>query len=567
MSRIRHPRARSRRSLALPLLAVVAAGTFHLAAAAPANAAVWEDVTCSLAGHPASTEGWAKRFLATPSSGASATNTCATAGALTASDESRGEPQSGGSGAEWAYTTPKGEPIAGGTITVSVYGTYGNAWLSMPEIIEGEGSNTLVSCFFSASCSQEREVPITKHGAEHVYAGAVCVANPETNECRQTGGLNAEVTVSSAKLLLSDNSRPTAAEVTGSILDAAASGTATLSFTANDSEGPGVYGVAVKVDGDPVYQGTPDANAGKCAPVGTAPEGSRQFEATQPCPQSVPVSVQVPTGGFANGQHTLTIEAEDAAGVTAVVYSAPITIANVVPPVSSPFTTPPSPRGAANGTPASEQATLTASWVTHGAKESSTAHLATHYGHGQTVTGKLTSSAGVPIVGAAIEVSETAASIGAVSHTLTVARTAADGTFTATLPSTLTSGTITLAYRSHLGDPSPAAVARLTVSMPAPISLSVGSHVTVWHGTIYFSGKLSGPIPPGGKQVVIEARERGTSWVQFADPTTGAKGKFSTSHWMRFAGPAVYEFRALCKHEADFPFAAGKSRIVSVREV
>jgi hypothetical protein len=197
-----------------------------LLAPVSANAAVWEDVTCSLNGHVASTEGWSSRFLGTPSRGASASNTCSTpGGALTASDQSQGGTQATGSGGEWAYTAPKGEPIAGGVIvTGAVYGTYGQAWLSMPEVIAGEESTLLVSCNFSA-CSQDSEVPITKHGADQVYVGAVCLGEAKP-ECRQTGGLNAEVNVSSAKILLSDNSRPTAAEVTGTILEKAASGTA-----------------------------------------------------------------------------------------------------------------------------------------------------------------------------------------------------------------------------------------------------------------------------------------------------------------------------------------------------
>jgi hypothetical protein len=568
MARITHPHA-LRPKVLLCLLAVVAVASLPVAAVTSANAAVWEDVTCSLDGHVASTEGWTPRFLGTPSSGASETNTCSSpGGALTASDQSRGETQSNGSGAEWDYAAPKGEPIAGGAITFAVYGGYGQAWLSMPEAVAGEGTTLLVSCFYSVSCSQDGEVPITKHGAEAVYAGAVCIGNPETNECRQTGGLDAEVSVSSAKFLLSDSSRPTATEVAGSILEGAASGTASLSFLVRDEEGPGVYGVVVKIDGDPIYDGTPNLNEGRCVTVGTAPEGSRQFEATQPCPQSVPVSVQVPTSSLGNGLHALTIEAEDAAGTTAVVYSSTITVANHLA-ASAPDLTPPTPapsRGPANGTPASEQARLTTEWTSTKTKHTPSAHLATTYGNRQAVAGKLVSSAGASIAGATIEVSETASSVGATARPLTVAHTGADGRFTATLPPSLTSATITFAYRSHLGDPSPAATALLTVTMPATITLNVIPRITRQHHKITLSGRLSGPIPPGGKQVVIEAREHGGTWVEFTDPDSKANGKFEASHRFKYAGPALYEFRAVCKHEADFPFSEGKSSIVSVWE-
>ncbi len=185
--------------------AALAAAALAVAAACPAtpdvlgsvtaaNAAVWEDVTCSLDGHAASTEGWSPRLTGTSSAGASDTNTCSTpGGALTASDESRGEPQTGGSGAEWDWTAPKGEPIEGGSITFALTGPYGHAWLSMPEAVQGEEATVFASCFYTVSCKQEGEVSIAKHGADALYAGAACVANPEDNECRQTGGLDAEV--------------------------------------------------------------------------------------------------------------------------------------------------------------------------------------------------------------------------------------------------------------------------------------------------------------------------------------------------------------------------------------
>jgi hypothetical protein len=527
-----------------------------LLAPVSANAAVWEDVTCSFNGHAASTEGWTPRFLGTPSSGASETNTCSTpGGALTASDQSRGEMQTGGSGAEWAYTAPKGEPIDGGAVTFAVYGGYGQASLTMSEAVAGEGSSTLVSCFYSVSCSQDGEVPITKHGADQVYAGAVCVGNPETNECRQTGGLDAEVSVSSAKFLLSDSSRPTAAEVTGSIFERAASGTASLSFVARDSEGPGVYGVVVKVDGDPVYDGTPDVNGGKCATVGTAPEGSRQFEATQPCPQSVPVSVQVPTSGFGNGQHTLTIEAEDAAGVNAVVYSAPITIDNQLPASEPAASTLPSERGPCNGTPCVEAAKLTA---TAGEAMSFTRPLE----HSTvTLTGRLASTTGTPIKDAQVKLLAQIAGSSVISQVAT-ATTSNDGSWLLKAPAG-PSRLLRVAFYSHTLDVVPAATLDFHQSVPATVSIHAPRSVRL--GQFFaFSGQLTGGyIPAGGEEVQIQIRYGGR-WRELQLVDTNSRGQWKYRYAFTLEPGTRWAFRAIAVRNGSYPFASHESATIHV---
>jgi len=82
-----------------------------------------------------------------------------------------------------------------------------------------------------------------------------------------------------------------------------------------------------------------------------------------------------------------------------------------------------------------------------------------------------------------------------------------------------------------------------------------------------FSGRLrSGPVPPGGKQLVLEARAPGGAWLQFKVVRTNARGRFHAGYRFRFPGPARYQFRALSEPESDYPFAAGTSNVVGVRE-
>jgi hypothetical protein len=64
---------------------------------------------------------------------------------------------------------------------------------------------------------------------------------------------------------------------------------------------------------------------------------------------------------------------------------------------------------------------------------------------------------------------------------------------------------------------------------------------------IFFSGALHGtPIPPGGKQLVLEARSSG-EWLQFDTISTGAKGRYHATYRFKFPGPIAYQFRVLSR--------------------
>jgi hypothetical protein len=83
---------------------------------------------------------------------------------------------------------------------------------------------------------------------------------------------------------------------------------------------------------------------------------------------------------------------------------------------------------------------------------------------------------------------------------------------------------------------------------------------------IFFSGVLHGaPIPPGGKQLVLEASSDG-EWIQFDTIRTDTKGHYHASYRFKFPGPVTYRFRVLSPYEADFPFLSGASNEVAVRE-
>ena len=85
--------------------------------------------------------------------------------------------------------------------------------------------------------------------------------------------------------------------------------------------------------------------------------------------------------------------------------------------------------------------------------------------------------------------------------------------------------------------------------------------------SIYFSGHLrGGPVPSGGKLLVLEARSPGGSWLEFDVVRSDAHGRYHASYRFKFPGPAKYQFRVLCEAEADYPFATGSSRVMGVFE-
>ena len=101
----------------------------------------------------------------------------------------------------------------------------------------------------------------------------------------------------------------------------------------------------------------------------------------------------------------------------------------------------------------------------------------------------------------------------------------------------------------------------------AGVLLHVSPRVASVGRSIRFSGRLrAGPVPPGGKQLVLEARAAGGAWLEFKVVRTSARGRFHAGYRFRFPGPARYQFRVLCEPESGYPFAAGTSNVVAVFE-
>jgi hypothetical protein len=417
--------------------------------------------------------------------------------------------------------------------------------------------------------------------------------------CPESGTeYSSQYEVYAADIDLVDNTPPSVSGVSGPLVAGGTlSGNASVSFGASDGQS-GVYGGSLVVDGKTVVSQILNTNGGACESLNVTNDGQRSFDRAKPCASSLSAGLSLNTSTLAAGAHSLELIVEDAAGNQTIAYNGTITVAG--PPSgsgtgptggstsgsgtgsgtgSSPGSPassatdsvtnvaigPSSPvvlRGAPNGTNASDQATLTARWA-----KTAKSTLTGNYGVRQPISGRLTTSAGQPISGALIDVYATPGDQGAqASLSNAGVRTGPNGEWSLTLPADNSSCALRFVYHSHVNDTVVAATATLTLRVHAGIALRIVPRVTSVGHRIYFSGVLHGtPIPPGGKQLVLEASS-GKEWVQFDTPTTNAKGRYHASYRFKFPGPVTYRFRVLCPHEADFPFQKGTSNVVDVHE-
>jgi hypothetical protein len=311
-----------------------------------------------------------------------------------------------------------------------------------------------------------------------------------------------------------------------------------------------VYEAIFNVDGQIVQSTVVNENGGRCRNVGQTRDGTAAFLYVQPCLGSVSAGVGFDTTKVGNGLHHLIVSVIDAAGNAAPVLDRNITVAN------------PGVPGPPNGTNASGQATLAASW-----KGTRKERLTSSYGRAQTVLGRLTGPGGVPIGGALIDETATPEYAGSKPLAMASPRTGPDGRFEVRVARGESSRTLVFAYRAHIGDALPVATRTLRLGVRAGVSLRVAPRSASVGRSIFFKGVLKGgPPPAGGKQLVLEARSSGGEWIEFDVIRTKAHGRFRASYRFKFPGPASYQFRVLCKQEADFPFLEAASNVVRVRE-
>jgi hypothetical protein len=381
------------------------------------------------------------------------------------------------------------------------------------------------------------------------------------DQCPGLAGNEADIQVLTAVFDLKDVAPPIGG-LLGPATDAQTwSGVMHFALNAADVGG-GVFRAAVQVDGvDALTLPLGDA-AGVCRDIGPSPDVN-EFAAAQPCPLRIDNgSLDVDTSKLPQGQHSVRVLLEDAAGNRTAIFGPVVrTIAanGAVGPGSDPVL-----RGAANGSGASDQAELSAHW----GKRGSRTRLVSPFGRAHVVRGRLRARDGAAIGGAAIDVVSRTTAVGARELVKrNVPRTRADGSWFLVLPRSVSSRDVTFRYRSHLNDTVASASASVRLRVRAGLRLAIHPRVARRGQRIRFAGRLlGGPLPRGGKQIVLMARASRGGWVRFNVVRSGKSGRFTATYRFQQPGAARYRFRALSLAEAAYPYLAGGSNVVTVRK-
>ena len=341
-----------------------------------------------------------------------------------------------------------------------------------------------------------------------------------------------------AELVLEDNSDPEfTSPPAGTLFDSSRelSGRVSASFAAKDT-GSGVYQAIIEVDGQPVVTTPMDPSDTKCR---------RPFLHPRPCKtDNTAQTVELDTAVLPDGPHNVRLLVQDATGTNEIPYGpVSITTRNSVPG-----------RGTPNGTNAADGAILQAGWKGRRSRE-----LRTGFGRRVTIEGRLRNPAGQPIVGATVVLARTDLRLGAAEQTLTTKVTRADGSFSHRFRAR-PGMAIAVRYRAFAGDAGYSAQQGLTLRVRAGVTLRAPR--TVRRGKrLRFSGRLlGGPIPRGGKLVMLQSRT-GRRWQDSESARTDRRGRFRSSVPTNPAGGrGTVRVRIRVRREASYPYSTGFSR-------
>ena len=357
-----------------------------------------------------------------------------------------------------------------------------------------------------------------------------------------------------------DDSSVPVGGLSASALDAQTwSGLMRFSLNAADVGG-GLMQAVVEVDGADAVAVPVGAANPYCRDIGPSPSVN-EFAAAQPCPLRIDGgTLDIDSSKLPQGRHTVRVLLEDAAGNRTAIFGPVvrnIAATGAIGPGSDPAL-----RGAANGDGASDQARLTAHWGIRGGRT----RLVSAFGRRHVVRGRLTGADGAPIANAAIDVVSKTTAVNARELAKRGGpRTESDGRWRLVLPRNVSSRDLTFHYRSHVNDTVAAATATVHLRVRAGLRLDIHPRRARRGQAIRFEGRLlGGPLPRGGKQIVLMARASHGGWVRFNVVRTDRAGRFRTTYRFQQPGATTYRFRALSLAEAAYPYAAGGSNVVRV---
>lgn len=370
-------------------------------------------------------------------SDAFASNDCATGGPL-AVGLTGGGPWNGGIGAEQRFTAPAGTRVAFLRLTRRTSGLVGAKGLAYYLLADDKVIDACDPA--AAKCTADLDgvldLPALDAGTVRFKAGCF---ESYPDQCT-SAGTPLRVEVPKAVVGLKDTTPPAVASPSGTLTSAATNvvGPLALTFNASDTGG-GLYRLVTTIDGTSTFSAVA---GGDCTDADISNSDPYEFFAPVPCPPSVNgLSAAVDTTLLSNGQHTVDVLVEDAAGNrTSVLGSKTFTTANPLPPALA-------GEGPANGVGADVFGRLRVSFDANAKKT-----IRTRYGRRTVVRGTLVDRAGKGIQGARIDVYHRAR--GSKKQIVkTGLKTRANGKLTLILPLDLTSRDVIMTYRARRPGP------------------------------------------------------------------------------------------------------------------
>jgi hypothetical protein len=509
-------------------LALAVSAAALLAPAAPAAAGTYTVHGCHTPdGKAAPIEGWAAGYNPGASGYIGNNDYCAAGGGLTMSHfipAGYGSfSWSNGTLSRWTFTAPKDTEIASVALRRSFTGSNDPA-LGF-QISDRTGYRDY--CF--GGCTRAGDVTYGDVGGTTLQVQQVCGSGGR--DCSDSHSVVSAVQRSA--IALRDDAAPTLAAAAGSLVapGRVLAGVADASVAAQDTGG-GLATIAVEVDGAVVDTRIVDGNGGRCA---------TPYTALVPCKLSATAGIAFDTNRVADGRHTLRLLVTDAAGNAAAAGPFDITVRNT-PTACGP--------GAAGYV------------VRAGFRRGRPRRASVPLGARVRISGRVLAN-GAPVAGAQVRIvrrlERRAARPGLLPAAVVTGR---DGRFRRRLRAR-TAARLRVGIR--VGSDAALTCSRtLRLRTRASATLRASRQVVAGAARVIFRGRLrGGHIPATGKLVVLQGYDRG-AWRTFATARSDRRGGFHAGY--RFRGrPGTYRVRARIPVDAAYPFAAGRSRAVTVR--
>jgi hypothetical protein len=437
-----------------------------------------------------------------------------------------------GAGGQWTFRPPPNTSIAAFDLTWSGSASAGGE----STISRSDQPDPVYERRFSGPFATER---VAESNVDLSYLTVLVACSFAQPTC--AGGTVASFRVAETTMTLRDSSVPTASGLSGDLVASSTwRGAMPVAFQATDT-GSGVYRLIVNIDGQDALGMVADANDGRCADADTTNADPHEFLWAAPCRTSTAPELSVDTGALPVGNHEVALVIEDAAGNRATIYG-PVPKSIVAPAVD---------RGAANGTPASDQAHFT------GRRHRT---VTTSFKHRRLrVRGRLVGPDGQPIADARIDVLAQLHRAGSRFRAIGHATTSRTGRFSYTAPPGA-SRTLRFGYRSHVNDTAFVAALDVLQRVRASATLHASRRFVPAGGRVTFRGRLRGGyVPPRGKLVELQATDRG-HWRTFALVRSDRRGGFGFRYRFAPGGPRSFAFRARVRFERAYPYVLGYSR-------